>query len=253
ATCETAAFAIGSHDVVASYSGDAVLAPAEFGTTYAVAHKPLHITTTSLPGAKAGAPYSAQLTAEDGLGPYTWHLTAGSLPPGVTLSLAGAISGTPTGVGSGNPVTFEVRDAQDVPFTDSLALTLGVQADTVRPIATIRVPTGAAAYRVGSWRTLTGKATDSGVGVKNVRVRVIEKRGTAWYGYRADTGRWVKRSTAARAWNAATARTVSVTNGVWTSRVAGLTKGRIAVRLRAIDHAGNRSETVRTVHVLNRR
>ncbi|KRA32482.1 hypothetical protein ASD81_13040 [Nocardioides sp. Root614] len=254
AVCETSALAPGSHDVVATYSGDVLLAPAEFGTTYAVAHKPVHVTTTSLPGGQTGSPYSAQLTAEDGLGPYTWHVTAGSLPPGMTLSPDGALSGTPTAVSSGGAVTFEVSDAQDVPFTDSLELTLSVLlTDVVRPTATITVPRGLAAYRVASWRTLTGTARDSGDGVKNVSVRVIEKRGTGWYGYQASTGRWVRTSSTTAAWNVATPRTVAVTNGVWKSPVVGLTQGRIAVRVRATDNAGNRSETARTAHVLDRR
>jgi hypothetical protein len=52
------------------------------------------IQTTSLPSAGVGAPYSATLTASGGTGPYTWTLTSGSLPQGLAMSPAGAISGT---------------------------------------------------------------------------------------------------------------------------------------------------------------
>ena len=58
---------------------------------------PLTITTTSLPGGTNGTPYTQTLQASEGVPPYTWLLTSGSLPPGLTLSSNGAISGTPSG------------------------------------------------------------------------------------------------------------------------------------------------------------
>jgi len=47
---------------------------------------PLAITTTSLPAATGGAAYSATLAATGGVTPYAWSVTAGSLPPGLTLN-----------------------------------------------------------------------------------------------------------------------------------------------------------------------
>jgi PKD repeat protein len=41
---------------------------------------PLTITTKSLPGGKVSVPYSATLTASGGTQPYTWSVSAGSLP-----------------------------------------------------------------------------------------------------------------------------------------------------------------------------
>jgi hypothetical protein len=56
---------------------------------------PLVITTTSLPAATVGQPYSASLGASGGWPPVTWQMVSGSLPPGLTLSAAtGMISGT---------------------------------------------------------------------------------------------------------------------------------------------------------------
>jgi hypothetical protein len=58
---------------------------------------PLEVTTTSLPAATVGQTYTATLAAEGGTSPYTWSVTAGSLPAGLTLnSSTGVISGTPT-------------------------------------------------------------------------------------------------------------------------------------------------------------
>jgi hypothetical protein len=62
----------------------------------------LHITNDSLPGATQGVAYSVQLTAFGGTQPYTWAVTQGSLPPGLTLSTTGVLSGTPTSPGTFN-------------------------------------------------------------------------------------------------------------------------------------------------------
>ena len=47
---------------------------------------PLGITTTSLPPAHVGSAYSATLAATGGTSPYTWSISAGQLPPGLTLN-----------------------------------------------------------------------------------------------------------------------------------------------------------------------
>lgn len=55
------------------------------------------ISTTSLPDAKVGAGYNAQLAAS---GSGTWSITSGSLPAGITLNgFTGVLSGTPTTAG----------------------------------------------------------------------------------------------------------------------------------------------------------
>ena len=48
-----------------------------------------------LPDAHVGQPYIASLTAS-GVGPWTWRITANSLPPGLALN-GDTISGIPTG------------------------------------------------------------------------------------------------------------------------------------------------------------
>ena len=54
------------------------------------------ISTTLLPEAILGDPYSQALTATQGNGGYSWSILSGSLPPGLVMSSAGVISGTPT-------------------------------------------------------------------------------------------------------------------------------------------------------------
>jgi hypothetical protein len=57
----------------------------------------LRVATSSLPPGEVGVPYSAQLTASGGKPPYKWSISAGALPPGLTLNSAtGVISGIPT-------------------------------------------------------------------------------------------------------------------------------------------------------------
>lgn len=65
-----------------------------------VAPAKLAVTTTTLPGAFLGVAYSDQLTAGGGTAPFTWAITSGALPAGVTLSRAGLLSGKPTATGN---------------------------------------------------------------------------------------------------------------------------------------------------------
>ena len=58
------------------------------------------IVTTGLPDAIAGEPYSQTVQATGGIVPYTWAITSGALPQGLSLGrTTGAISGTPAAAG----------------------------------------------------------------------------------------------------------------------------------------------------------
>ena len=57
------------------------------------------ITTTSLPNGTANTPYSAVIDASGGCTPYSWALTSGQLPAGVTMKASGtslSLAGDPT-------------------------------------------------------------------------------------------------------------------------------------------------------------
>lgn len=70
----------------------------------------LSMSTTALQAARASTPYSQTLLASGGTGPYSYVVSSGSLPTGITLSSAGVLSGTPTQVGSFN-VTITATDS----------------------------------------------------------------------------------------------------------------------------------------------
>lgn len=56
----------------------------------------LELTTSQIPNALVGIPYSFQFEATGGAPPYLWMLSSGSLPAGLDFSYDGGIVGTPT-------------------------------------------------------------------------------------------------------------------------------------------------------------
>ena len=88
----------------------------------------LAITTASLPSATVGSAYSTQLTASGGSGVYRWSVSAGSLPPGLSLDAAtGVISGSPTDAGSAS-LTITANDQGPPAQQASAALSIVVAA-----------------------------------------------------------------------------------------------------------------------------
>jgi Putative Ig domain/Subtilase family len=88
----------------------------------------LSITTTSLPSGQVDSAYSATLAATGGVAPYTWTVTGGALPAGLTLSTSGTISGTPTAAASASSVTFQVADSENPAETKTVTLSMTVAA-----------------------------------------------------------------------------------------------------------------------------
>ena len=74
----------------------------------------LTITTVTASSGTVGSAYSQTFTATGGAGlsTYAWSLAGGTLPPGLTLSAAGVLSGTPTTAGS---FTFSVQVSSQIP------------------------------------------------------------------------------------------------------------------------------------------
>ena len=85
---------------------------------------PLSISTLSLAAGKVRTAYSQALTAIGGTIPYSWSITAGSLPSGIALNPStGVIWGTPTIQGK---YTFTVQVADQIGATASKSYILKI-------------------------------------------------------------------------------------------------------------------------------
>ena len=95
--------------------------------TLTIAPATLAISTSSLPNGQVGAAYSTTLAATGGTKPYTWTLTAGTLPPPLLLNAAtGAITGTPTSAVANTPLTFQVKDSGSPQQSKTVNLSLTI-------------------------------------------------------------------------------------------------------------------------------
>jgi streptogramin lyase len=90
----------------------------------------LSLAPTALPIATVGRPYSARLDLSGATPPYQW--AAKGLPPGVSLSGDGLLSGTPSAAGA-NSIQVLMRDSSTTPMTVGLNLTLDVNELVISP------------------------------------------------------------------------------------------------------------------------
>jgi hypothetical protein len=81
---------------------------------------PLTITTSALASGTIGVAYNASLAATGGVSTRTWSLDGGVLPPGITLSSSGVLSGMPTTAARASLVV-RVTDSSGID-TQTLAL-----------------------------------------------------------------------------------------------------------------------------------
>ncbi len=93
--------------------------------------QPLAITTTSLADGVVGFPYTQTLAATGGDANYSWSLSSGSLPAGLSLSTSGVISGTPTTVTAGTSFTVQVQDTGTPQQTATQLLSIRIAAPLV--------------------------------------------------------------------------------------------------------------------------
>ncbi len=113
---------------------------------------PVSIATTTLTNGVVGLPYSSSIQAANGTSPYTFTITAGTLPAGLTFAANGAISGTPTTAGNS---TFQVQ------VTDSSnPVEKSLQSLSISVVAPVVIGGGALpAGTVGSAYSSTVQAT----------------------------------------------------------------------------------------------
>jgi hypothetical protein len=89
---------------------DSAQGTALFNQLIRVASRQLGFTTNRIPEVNTGVPYFAAFSAVNGIGPYTFSLSSGTLPMGITLDANGNLSGTTMALGS-YPLTVQVTDS----------------------------------------------------------------------------------------------------------------------------------------------
>jgi hypothetical protein len=102
---------------------------------------PLAIVTATLPNGTVQSTYSSTLQASGGTTPYTWSVTVGALPTGLTLNAAtGQISGVPTTSGTSAFTVTATDSATPTPQTKSKQFS--VLVNPVLSISTASLPNG---------------------------------------------------------------------------------------------------------------
>ncbi|MFZ5635352.1 MAG: putative Ig domain-containing protein [Pseudomonadota bacterium] len=96
--------------------------------TISVPTPTIAVNPASLPDPTAAVAYSQIITATGGAAPYSFAVTAGSLPPGITLAGSGALSGTSNQVGTYN---FTITATDNFGQTGSRAYTVTIAAPTL--------------------------------------------------------------------------------------------------------------------------
>lgn len=143
-------------------------------------------TASPLPQGTAGTAYNQALSATGGVSPYTWSVTSGTLPGGITLSSGGVLSGTPASAGTFT-FTVQVKDSAAATASATFSLTLAPAVSCTYSISPASLSIGAAggsgsttvsagascswtASSPLSWVTITGGASGKGSGTVTAQV-----------------------------------------------------------------------------------
>ena len=104
---------------------------------------PLAFGSPTLPDALAGTPYEESLSATGGLAPYTWTISSGSLPEGLSLDSNGDVVGTALTAGT-STVTVTASDGSS-PTAESASESVSITIDPAHLLAATAVipPEGA--------------------------------------------------------------------------------------------------------------
>jgi len=105
----------------------------------------------SLPAGRVGTPYSAQIKSEGGMASLSWRVSSGQLPPGLAVSSAGKVDGTPAAAAK-QPFTFEltVSDSSEPPQIATQVFSIMIGAPPLRIVGMATVSSTAQLKIVGA-------------------------------------------------------------------------------------------------------
>src|SRR5579863_4960006 len=99
------------------------------------------ITTTTLPADVEGNAYTQPIAITGGLAPFTYSISTGALPAGLSInSSTGAISGTPTGPNGTASFTVKVVDSSNPAQSAAQPLSIAVNLPPAPQITTTTLP-----------------------------------------------------------------------------------------------------------------
>lgn len=133
----------------------------------------IDVAPAALPDGRTGDAYTQTFAASGGTAPYSYALFSGSLPPGISLSSAGVLSGTPTTTGTFN-FTMYITDSSAGSGPFSVSRNYGLTIASAVPVTgdvSATVAYGSGVNPVGL--DLSGGAADS------VAVASLPGHGTA--------------------------------------------------------------------------
>ena len=128
---------------------------------------PLTITTTSLLDGTVNSPYQAKVVAVGGIPPYTWKVTSGTLPAGISFN-GPAISGTPSATGTSSFVVT-VADSSSETQEQGLRITVDNPAEACTSSGNNGLLNGPYAFSLSGYNsegflTVVGSFTADGTG-----------------------------------------------------------------------------------------
>ena len=141
------------------------------------------ISTVALPAGAVNTAYSQTLAATGGTAPYSWSVSSGTLPAGLSLSATGVLDGTPTAEGTSS-FTVRVAGADGASSTKDFSVTINAAAPPHRGPADrlFRATSGGGSCSVAVRTGSGGSAIDgtlilAGLGLTVWGIRIRRRRG----------------------------------------------------------------------------
>jgi hypothetical protein len=137
------------------------------------------ISTVSLPAGAVDTAYSQTLAATGGTSPYSWSVSAGTLPAGLSLSATGVLDGMPTTAGTSS-FTIRVAGANSASSTKDFSVTINAAGPP--PTVNLSSDSGGSSCSVALRTGSGGSAIDgtlilAGLGMAVWGIRIRRRRG----------------------------------------------------------------------------